>query len=67
MGWKKDCAAAARELTKEKRQEFLDLMWAGKTLGEAREQCGISSDAAVGILNAAIEKTTHYALKRHAD
>lgn len=35
--WKADALA----LPKETRQKFLDLMWQGKTLGEAQKECGI--------------------------
>jgi hypothetical protein len=33
--------AEALALPKETRQKFLDLMWQGKTVGEAQRECGI--------------------------
>lgn len=53
--WLKKCAAAANALPRAKRQEFLDLMWKGDTLGENSEKLGISFEAACGIMNANIE------------
>jgi len=50
MNWLEQCEKARLALTREKRQEFLDLMLQGKTLGEAAEISGISFDAANGIL-----------------
>ena len=36
--------------TQEERQKFLNLIWAGKTLGQAHEEVGISFDAALEIM-----------------
>jgi len=33
MGWLEECEKAASELTQEKRQEFLNLILEGKTIG----------------------------------
>lgn len=49
-------------LSKEKRQEFLDLIWKGKNVKEAYETCGISFDEANGILALDI-KTTRFLRK----
>ena len=57
--WKQVCRDAAEALTQEKRQEFLNHMWAGKTLGEAYELAGISFDAANGIMMMNIESRRH--------
>lgn len=48
--WDEECKQKAMELTKEKRQEFLDLMWNGKTIKEAYTICKISFDEANGIM-----------------
>jgi hypothetical protein len=46
-----DCAKAAARCTSEQRKEFIAMMWAGKTLGEAYKQLGITFEAALGIMN----------------
>lgn len=49
----------------EKRQEYLDLLHSGKSIGQAREIAGISFEAALEVTNRAID---HYAyLKREAE
>lgn len=54
------CDLAASELTKEKRQEFMDHLTKGhKNLGQAQEAAGISFEAALGIMNRQI-KTGFY-------
>lgn len=53
--YRQECRKAASGLTREVRQSFLDLLRTGKAFGEAREQLGISSEAALGILNATIQ------------
>ena len=50
MDWMEICKKKALELTKEKRQEFLDLIWQGKTIKEAYTGCGITFDEANGII-----------------
>ena len=50
MGWIEECKVEALVLTKEKRQEFLDLIHQGKKLGEAQDACGISFNAANGVM-----------------
>ena len=50
ISWLTKCKIAARKLPKEKRQEFLDYMWSGMTLGEAREKAGITFEEATGIM-----------------
>lgn len=49
--WKTTCKEAARKLTKEKQQEFLDLIFlSGMTLGEAGDKCGLNFDEWSGII-----------------
>ena len=48
--WKDECKKEASELTQEKRQQFLDLMWNGKSIKEAYEISEISFNAANGIM-----------------
>ncbi len=50
MYWIEKCNQDAMRLSKEKRQEYLDLMREGKTVGEATKECGITDDEAVGII-----------------
>lgn len=64
MGWFDDCKKAAAALSVEKRQEFLDLIHQGKSIGNAREACGISFDAANGIIRANIEENKFLTLRR---
>ena len=66
MGWLEECEKAARELTQEKRQEFLNLILEGKTIGVARETAGISFDAANGIIRQNIEQHEYKTLRRVA-
>ena len=48
--WLEECAQEANALTREKRQEFIDLIWEGNTLGAARDKAGISFNAANGVM-----------------
>jgi hypothetical protein len=64
MNWLKECDIAAEKLSAEKKQEFLDQIWEGKTLGDAREICGISFDAANGIIRANIQHNEYLTLRR---
>lgn len=57
MNWIDVCAFEAEKLSKEKRQEFLDLMWKGKSIGEAKEVVGISLEAACGVMDMNIVNT----------
>lgn len=50
MSWLDECEQEAKALTQEKRQEFLNHIWAGRTLGKARELAGVTFDAANGIM-----------------
>ena len=59
MGWLDKCKNEAMSLTKEKRQEFMDYMREGKTIGEASEKSGISSDAGVYILKMNIKSCNY--------
>ena len=66
MGWLEECDKAASELTQEQRQAFLNELWAGKTLGEAREVAGVSFDAANGVVRQNIEHHEYKTLRRVA-
>jgi hypothetical protein len=57
---------AAFALTLEQRQDFLNLMWGGATVNEARLQLGISFDAAMGIMNLNIKHHEVYTMNREA-
>ena len=50
MSWLEKCKSEAMKLSKEKRQEFLDLMWKGKTIGEATKETGVTADESTGIM-----------------
>ena len=56
MNWTDECKKEAAELSRETRQKFLDLMWSGKSIGEAMEIVGISFNAANGIMMENITK-----------
>ena len=58
VSWKTQCKRAALRLPKMKRQEFLDYMWQGMTLGEAKEKAGISFEEANGVMLLNMRKTT---------
>ena len=66
MNWFDECEKAASELTKEKRQEFLNLVLEGKTIGDARKIAGISFDAANGVIRQNIEQHEYKTLRRVA-
>ena len=59
-------ARAALELTREQRQEFLDYILMGKTIGAARELTGISFDAAIGTMNMNIETSIRKFLRKES-
>ena len=50
MGYKYQCKKEAKELTKEKRQEYLDYIHDRLTIGEARIKAGITFNQAFGII-----------------
>ncbi len=58
VSWKIKCKRDALKLGKMKRQEFLDYIWEGMSVGEARKKAGISFDEANGILILNMRKTT---------
>ncbi len=66
MNWLDECKKAADELPAVKKQEFLDMMHSGETLGDARVACGISFDAANGIMRANIESHQYSTLRKIA-
>lgn len=66
MSWPQQCAHEAGLLTKEVRQKFLDLMHAGKTLGDAGAECGISLAASCGIMHENIDQRVHKTLRTEA-
>lgn len=49
----------------EKRQQFLDHVWSGKTIGEAYEAAGISFEVACEVMNRAI--VNNKLLKKEAE
>lgn len=53
------------QVPQEKRQEYLDLINSGKSIGTAREMVGISFEAAIEITNRAIGN--YYYLKKDAE
>jgi len=67
MSWIDDCNNKAKALTREKRQEFLDLLYSGKNLGDAAKGCGIDSDTGTGIINInTVNTVTHTSLRRES-
>lgn len=53
------------QTTPEQRQNYLDLLHSGKSIGEAREQAGISFEAALEVTNKAIGNYAY--LKKDAE
>ena len=60
--WITECKQKALNLTREKRQEFLDYIWQGKTIGEAGKLCNLSFDETVGIMNLNIKDNKYLSL-----
>jgi len=56
--WDVKCKREALALSKEKRQQFLDLMWAGKSIKEAYTLADITFDEANGIMMVNIANAT---------
>lgn len=59
MKWDEECKKAARALPKEKRQEFIDCMWAGGTIGENKKKCKLTDEETHGIMMLNMFETTH--------
>lgn len=57
LRWPQQCAAESKALTQEQRQQFLDLIWDGPTIGEAADAVGISLEAACGVIYMNIGET----------
>lgn len=49
--WLEKCRRVARALPQAKRQEFLDHIWSGKTIGESRALAGLDFDQANGVMH----------------
>jgi DNA-directed RNA polymerase specialized sigma24 family protein len=58
MSWIKDIKKKAKALSKEKRQEILDLMWKGFTIGEAAKVTGVDRETVCGVLHINMQKRT---------
>lgn len=58
--------ATAEALPRETRQRFLDAIWAGQTIGAARDAAGITLEAALGVMNMNIMANTNLSLNREA-
>ena len=56
----------AQDLTLCQRQSFLDALNGGKTVGQAREEAGMTFDAAMGCLDMFIQKNQFYSLAKVA-
>ena len=57
--YKQRCIRKAAETPQEVKQKLLDLVWSGKTLGEAGESLGLEFEAYIQILYENIS-TAHY-------
>lgn len=66
MNWIEQCVSDAKKLSKEKRQEFLDAIWSGVTLGEASKKAGITFDEANGIMHMNINSHSYHSLNKEA-
>lgn len=60
------CKEDARSLSKKKRQEFMDYIWQGMTIGEAQEKANITFEQALGILDLNINKHRYCTLNRES-
>lgn len=55
MNWTDQCAAAAAQLCKGDKQQILDLLWAGKSIGEIQQALNLSLETVCGVINENIE------------
>ena len=58
VSWITKCKRAALNLPIEKRQEFLDYLWEGMSVGDAREKAGLSFDQASGVVMLNMKKVS---------
>jgi len=63
---KKQWREEALSLPNEKRQEFMDYIWDGMTIGEAQEKAGIEFHQAMGILDLNINRHKYYTLNKES-
>ena len=61
-GWSRE----ADEVPLPARQRFLDGLWAGLSVGKARDAAGISFDAAMGLMELNIERHEFSTLRKVA-
>lgn len=55
--WKFRCEKQAKAVKFDTHQKFLDMIHGGKSIGEAKEACAISFEAAIGIMNRNTDET----------
>lgn len=58
--------AAGAALPIATRQRFLDAIWAGLSVGQAKDRCGMSLAEALGVLDMNIVRSCHALLRREA-
>lgn len=66
MSWLDECDAEAKALTREKRQEFLDLIRRGMTIGAASQEAGVTFNAANGIIRMNIQEVNFTSLRKES-
>ena len=64
MDWIGECKEMAMKLPRTKRQEFIDLIHKGKTIGEAIKETGVSFDESSGIMNLNLVVKKTYSLNK---
>ena len=57
---------AAKSLPKEKRQEFLDYVWQGLSIGEAEEKANITFAQSMGIIALNLKTHRHTTLNKES-
>ena len=67
MSYRKECKKAALSLSREKRQEVLDMMRKGRlSIGEAAKRCEITTQEVLGIMDLNIVKHTFYTVNKES-
>ncbi|MBI3584222.1 MAG: hypothetical protein HY096_09795 [Nitrospinae bacterium] len=64
MNWRQECKYKAQRLEIDRRHKFLDLIWQGKTIGQAADEVGITFDEANGIIMLNLKKHKLITLNR---
>ncbi len=62
MNWIEQCKHEAQALTPEQRQQVLDRLWAGRTIGQVKNEFGLTLAAVCGVVDLNLVRTEHLTL-----